>query len=306
MSHIFFSYSRKDKALAEEIIQQLRSVGFVIWQDVSSIRGGENWLRAIQQGIAEAAAVVVLWSKHASESQWVGREIDLAQVGEKSLIPLLHDDTALPSGLTLSNGLPVNDRERLIRDLPQDVRRKRTGLTLDSAIDQQTVDGVETWKVDGVELVSVPLLTSSYSRAAVVAPAGTVLEEPGALHLCLHFTRSVDKVLVSDVFRQVRAENPEATFVALHITGPVALGSYRLDDDNPAQWSDAVDTTTEALSVLSQTRRPELHVYMQTPVALAFGLGTKFWRFWRIALYNWTGGDGDVKYRRVMELIPER
>lgn len=306
MSHIFFSYSRKDKKLAEDIIQKLRAVGFVIWQDMSSIRGGENWLRAIQQGISDAAGVIVLWSKHASESEWVGRELDLAQVSSRLLVPLLADDTTLPASLMLNNGIPVNDVARLIRDLPQDVRRKRTGFVLDSPINQQTVEGVDTWKVNGVELVSVPLLSSSYCGAAVVAPTGTVVADSPAVHLCLHFARSVDKVIVSDVFRQTQVEKPEATFVALHITGPKSLGNYRLDDDNPAQWSDAVDTTIEALGELSKTHYPELHLYMQAPVALTFGLGTKFWRFWRIALYNWTGSEGDVKYNRVMELIPER
>src|SRR5438552_1543368 len=61
MSYVFFSYSRRDMDRARKVIGFLQSQGFVVWQDVSDIRGGDNWMSTIQTAVSGAAAVVVLW-----------------------------------------------------------------------------------------------------------------------------------------------------------------------------------------------------------------------------------------------------
>jgi hypothetical protein len=306
MSHIFFSYSRKDSDTAREIVSRLRSVGFTVWQDIQAIRGGENWIKAIQNGVREAEIVLLLWSKASSESKWVSRELDQCLLQDKPIYPIRLDDTPLDPRIATSHGVRSNELDRLIADLPSTLRRQRSGLSLSLPLGAQQIPGVERWSLDEHdELVSVPLLKSSYANAAVVGLPDTVVGQPRKLYLCLHFTRGIDKVLVSEVYRQHKLTQPDdGPFVGLHITGPAYLNEYRMDNDNPAQWNDAVDTTLEAISELSKSRYPELHIFSQSILPLNLALGTRLWRFWRLYLYNLAGGDGDVKYKRVMEILP--
>lgn len=48
MSQIFISYSRSDKSIVDEFINQLESAGHPVWVDREGIRGGEQWRRSVQ------------------------------------------------------------------------------------------------------------------------------------------------------------------------------------------------------------------------------------------------------------------
>lgn len=43
MSHIFISYSRKDKHVVAQFVESLRQQDFIVWQDVSDISAGASW-----------------------------------------------------------------------------------------------------------------------------------------------------------------------------------------------------------------------------------------------------------------------
>lgn len=77
---------------ARRFVDELRGSGFTVWQDVSDIRGGANWLDTIHRGIDEAAVVIILWSANSAKSDWVKDEIQWARVQKKQIIPIKLDD----------------------------------------------------------------------------------------------------------------------------------------------------------------------------------------------------------------------
>lgn len=88
MSHIFISYSRKDQSYARKLAENLRQRGFNIWID-DRIDYGERWLLTIVKAIENCAAFVVIMSPDSENSEWVEREILLAQREKKPIFPVL-------------------------------------------------------------------------------------------------------------------------------------------------------------------------------------------------------------------------
>jgi hypothetical protein len=88
MAHIFISYSRKDQAYARKLAESIRQHGFDVWID-DRIDYGNRWWRTIVQAIEECVAFVVVMSPPAEQSEWVEREILVAQREVKPIFPLL-------------------------------------------------------------------------------------------------------------------------------------------------------------------------------------------------------------------------
>lgn len=311
MSHLFFSYSRHDTDAARKLIDELSAQGFVVWQDVSSILGGADWIKAIEEGVKESAGMILLWSNHSSTSTWVEKEIRIAQTLDKVIYIVKLDDTPLPASMAAINSLEADKLDSLFTSLPSQVRRKRGDFKTGVMLSKENYPTAETWTVDYDDaestLIAVPLLSSSYSKAEVVTEIDMAITQPKHLVVCLQFSRMAQKVEISSVYRTFRALEPEKTFIALHITGTVDFkGNYNLNNNNPAMWSDAVNTTVEALHELSKTRYPDLHVFAIAPAVLTMAIGQRLWRFWQLTLYNFIGGTGDLQYARVMEILRDQ
>lgn len=88
MTHVFVSYSRQDKGYVEDLVGDLRQRGFDVWLD-DRIDYGERWWQVIVQAIRECAAFVVVMSPDSEASEWVHREVRLAQREQKRVMPLL-------------------------------------------------------------------------------------------------------------------------------------------------------------------------------------------------------------------------
>jgi formylglycine-generating enzyme required for sulfatase activity len=88
MSHIFISYSRKDKVYAQRLAEDIRRHGFDVWID-ERIDYGDRWWRTIVEAINDCAAFVVVMSPHAEKSEWVESELLLAKKRRKLIFPLL-------------------------------------------------------------------------------------------------------------------------------------------------------------------------------------------------------------------------
>lgn len=73
MSDIFISYARKDQPRARMLADALAAKGWSVWWD-PKIQAGKAFDRVIEQAIAEAKCVVVIWSKHSVNSDWVRAE----------------------------------------------------------------------------------------------------------------------------------------------------------------------------------------------------------------------------------------
>ncbi len=73
MADVFISYAREDRVHAERLAEKLAEAGLDVWWDLDSLRLGVLFSRAIEQAVNDARGVIVLWSAHSSDSEWVER-----------------------------------------------------------------------------------------------------------------------------------------------------------------------------------------------------------------------------------------
>jgi len=88
MSHIFISYSHKDKKYVEKLEAKLLEEGFNVWID-HRVDYGTKWPVEIQQALDECDAFVLVVTKNAFESEWVQNEVARAKRKRKPFFPLL-------------------------------------------------------------------------------------------------------------------------------------------------------------------------------------------------------------------------
>jgi formylglycine-generating enzyme required for sulfatase activity len=89
---IFISYCHGDKDFAGQLIDDLSAAGHACWIDTSSIKGGDEWIMTIAEGIINSYALVVIVTFEALQSKWVQKEILWAQQKKKLVIPVILED----------------------------------------------------------------------------------------------------------------------------------------------------------------------------------------------------------------------
>jgi hypothetical protein len=105
---IFISHSRKNKAIAEEMAQDLAGLGN-IWIDRPKKKSGEELSVDIQERIGGADAFILIWSSKAKKSKRVNQEINLALDLGIPLVSCLVDDKKLPKRLRNMMAIPFHD-----------------------------------------------------------------------------------------------------------------------------------------------------------------------------------------------------
>ena len=101
ITHIFISHASKDAEIATELAGHLRNADHETKVDTLDLGLGDNVIAFMNKGIANAAAVIILFSKHTPDAEWQKLEIDaavwneVAQDGGKCIVVCL-DDTELP------------------------------------------------------------------------------------------------------------------------------------------------------------------------------------------------------------------
>ena len=136
MTGVFVSYAREDAAKAKAIATQIEQAGFEVWFD-ERIHSGSEFTREIEDALASAAIVLVLWSAHSVNSAWVRDE---AAEGRDSgrLVPVMLDDSRPPIGFrqfqsTDMSGWSGRGRPKQIREVIEAIRAK-LGSTAPTAI----------------------------------------------------------------------------------------------------------------------------------------------------------------------------
>jgi len=92
MSHIFISYSRKDRDFAKKVVQELEKKDFDTWIDWHDIPKGEDWEQEIYRGIEEADAFIFLISPDSVVSEMCNKEIAHAVENNKRILPIVIRD----------------------------------------------------------------------------------------------------------------------------------------------------------------------------------------------------------------------
>jgi len=94
MSDVFISYARSTARQADEVAAALSARGYRVWKD-SDIPAHRAFSEEIEERIAAAKAVVVVWSAEAVKSHWVRSEADRARTDAK-IVQVRVDPTRLP------------------------------------------------------------------------------------------------------------------------------------------------------------------------------------------------------------------
>jgi hypothetical protein len=94
VTDVFISYANEDRERALTLAVALQAHGWSVWWD-RDIIAGQTFDRVIEQELAAAKSVVVLWSRNSVLSEWVKNEAAVA--AERGvLVPALIDPVRLP------------------------------------------------------------------------------------------------------------------------------------------------------------------------------------------------------------------
>lgn len=95
-STVFVSYARDDQVKAQLLVKALEAEGFRVWWD-GLISGGHAFSDKIERALADADAVVVLWSTHSIHSHWVRDEASYGR-DHNRMVPVSLDGSEAPLG----------------------------------------------------------------------------------------------------------------------------------------------------------------------------------------------------------------
>ena len=114
-SQVFLSYSRRDEEIMRLIAKFLRSQGIKVWVDNEKlIPGTPVWEDEVENAVRDAVAIVVILSPDSKGSEWVKREMTLADQHQKRIFPVLvRGDENTSISLRLINRQFVDLRENM-------------------------------------------------------------------------------------------------------------------------------------------------------------------------------------------------
>jgi hypothetical protein len=95
MSGIFISYASEDRDKAEMLAHALEQKGWPVWWD-RQIPFGKSFDEVIEENLARAGCVLVLWTKVSVESRWVRSEASDAAAREVLIPVLFEPDVKIP------------------------------------------------------------------------------------------------------------------------------------------------------------------------------------------------------------------
>jgi non-specific serine/threonine protein kinase len=156
---LFISYSHEDKSVAKHVAEALRQRGYEVFWD-TKIPTGMTFDTYIYQELESSNAVIVLWSKHSVQSDYVKEEAEYAK-NNSVLVPLTIDATDPPFGFSRIQSTDISGWH---------------GSTKDPRW-QTVVDSIEAILGDEV-LSNLPMeLTSFVGREAEVGEVSALLND---------------------------------------------------------------------------------------------------------------------------------
>src|SRR5262245_13211293 len=99
MSTYFVSYVRGDSSFLRLLRKKLEGNRHRVWVDNQTLLGGANWREAIDAAIRRSDAVLLMWSRKSSHSEYVNYEWAFALGAGIPVIPLLLDRIETPDRL---------------------------------------------------------------------------------------------------------------------------------------------------------------------------------------------------------------
>ena len=168
---IFISYSRRDNDAMRRLVKHLRNQGITVWVDNEKlIPGTPIWEEEIEKAIRAASAVVALMSPDSKNSEWVRREISLADQYHKRIFPVLvsgDEDTSITLRLVTRQFVDLRQDEvsgltALYGALSQYLDEAQSVLVVEEA-DTAELSVYPSTQVTNGELATAPQLSINQS-----------------------------------------------------------------------------------------------------------------------------------------------
>lgn len=84
--HVFVSYSRKDTAFVNRLVEDLKRAGIQVWLDTDDlVPGTPDWDEAIRQAVRDAAVVLLIASPDSRTSPYVQGELTIARALDRHI-----------------------------------------------------------------------------------------------------------------------------------------------------------------------------------------------------------------------------
>ena len=102
---VFISYSSRDYAIVDKIVNALNAGGFTYFRDQQGIQAGSDFLQSIIDAIDCCKLFLCVLSENAYSSNFVIKELEYAlQQKEIIVFPVIIDNSQLPDRLFFSIG----------------------------------------------------------------------------------------------------------------------------------------------------------------------------------------------------------
>jgi hypothetical protein len=89
MSEIFISYARQDAAFAENLATNFQDAGYQVWWNNASLNGNKDRADRVYDELKRSSYCFYLASPDATESDWVNRELAIAEQVGLTVFPVL-------------------------------------------------------------------------------------------------------------------------------------------------------------------------------------------------------------------------
>ena len=94
-NHVFISYSHKDQAFVNRLIEELRKLGVEIWINDNN-RDANDISKNVMRAIREAIVFILVVSPNSTESSRVFEEFRIASSFKKQILPVIIGETKIP------------------------------------------------------------------------------------------------------------------------------------------------------------------------------------------------------------------
>jgi hypothetical protein len=248
MSQIFISYSRSDKSIVDEFINQLEAAGHPVWVDREGIRGGEQWRQQIVEAIEQNDVFLLILSNNSIESDHVRTEVDLAKESKKRIIPVDIQPIVIPTTMKYQlAGLQRINMYSNYEDGFQELLATLGGIQENEpvkteAMGQSTSQDLQKSRSKGVYIAGIMILVILISALAYLfsnnfrstanishptltpqsAPESAILTElPASEHPALHDLTTVEELEPLLLQANIRLSAPEnEQLTRSYFTGP--------------------------------------------------------------------------------------
>ena len=98
-AEVFVSYSSQDHSQVRKIIDRLRDAGISVWMDEGGIDAATLWSEAVVEAINECKVLIMMVSRHSTDSANVVKEVMLASESSKIILPVYLEPADIPTRL---------------------------------------------------------------------------------------------------------------------------------------------------------------------------------------------------------------